>query len=86
MEAIFQDENAAAEPSFASSSGGSGYASGHVAEIAEASNRPAGFGDLSPIEKVVKKNVLGQVAMAFGVLAILAAIALVVLSTMMQAQ
>lgn len=56
-----------------------------MAEIAEVSNRPAGFGDLSPIEKVVKKNTLAQVAMAFGVIAILVAIALVVLATMMEA-
>jgi hypothetical protein len=85
VEAVFHDENAAAKDSFGASAGGSGYASGHVAEIAEVSNRPAGFGDLSPIEKVVKKNTLAQVAMAFGVIAILVAIALVVLATMMEA-
>lgn len=85
VEAVFQDENAAEADSFGASSGGSGYASGHVAEIAEVSNRPADFRDLSPIEKVVKKNTLAQVAVAFGVIAILAAIAVVVLSTMMEA-
>lgn len=85
VEAVFQDENAAEGESFGTSSGGSGYASGHIAEIAEVSNRPADFGDLSPIEKVVKKNTLGQVAIAVGVIAILAAIAVVVLATMMEA-
>lgn len=88
IEAVFQDENAAGssdDNSFASSAGGSGYASGHVAEIADTSNRPADFGDLSPIEKVVKKNTLGQIAMAIGVVAILAAVAVMVLSSMMEA-
>ena len=85
VEAVFQDENAAEGESFGTSSGGSGYASGHIAEIAEVSNRPADFGDLSPIEKVVKKNTLGQVAVAVGVIAILAAIAVIVLATMMEA-
>ena len=84
VEAVFHEEDAAAAPSFASS-GGSGYGSGHVADIAEVSNRPAGFTDLSPIEKVVKKNPLAQVATLVGVVAILAAIALVVLSAMMKA-
>jgi predicted component of type VI protein secretion system len=85
VEAIFQDESQAdASDSFAASSGGSGYASGHVAEIAEVSNRPVDFKDLSPIEKVVKKNTFGQIAMILGVVAILAAVALVVLSVMME--
>ncbi len=83
VEAVFQDETAAGEShSFASS--GSGYTSGHVAEIAETSNRPADFGDLSPIEKVVKKNTLGRVAVAIGVVAILAAIAVAVFAGMME--
>lgn len=94
VEAVFQDESgefAAAEepaegaPSFGASSGGSGYTSGHVAEIADSSNRPADFKNLSPIEKVVKKNVFGQIAILVGVVAILSAIALVVLTTMMEA-
>lgn len=87
VEAVFQDETAAAageSDSFASSSGGSGYTSGHVAEIAEASNRPADFGDLSPIEKVVKKNTLGRIALAIGVVAILAAVAVAVFAGMME--
>lgn len=84
VEAVFQDETEAGSD-FGVSSGGSGYTSGHTSEIAQASNRPADFKNLSPIEKVVKKNVLGQIAILVGVVAILAAIALVVLSTMMTA-
>lgn len=84
IEAVFQDETEAGS-NFGTSSGGSGYTSGHTAEIAEVSNRPAGFQNLSPIEKVVKKDALGQVATLVGVVAILAAIALVVLSAMMKA-
>jgi len=84
VEAVFHDE-AQASADFGASSGGSGYSSGHSAEIAEVSNRPAGFQNLSPIEKVVKKNALAQAATLVGVLAILAAIALVVLSAMMKA-
>lgn len=84
IEAIFQDETEVSA-NFGASSGGSGFASGHVAEIAQVSNRPATFTDLSPIEKVVKKDPFGQVAMLFGVLAILAAIALVALAATMKA-
>lgn len=84
VEAVFQDE-ASVEDTFGTDSGGSGYASGHLADIAEVSNRPAGFVNLSPIEKVVKKNTLGLVATIVGAVAILAAIALVVLSAMMKA-
>jgi hypothetical protein len=84
VEAVFHDETQASAD-FGASSGGSGYSSGHTAEIAEVSNRPAGFQNLSPIEKVVKKNALAQIATLVGVLAILAAIALVVLSAMMKA-
>lgn len=84
IEAIFHDETEAGHD-FGTSSGGSGYTSGHSAEIAEVSNRPSSFKDLSPIEKVVKKDALGQVATLVGVVAILAAIALVALSAMMKA-
>jgi hypothetical protein len=84
VEAVFHDETEASA-NFGASSGGSGYTSGHSADLAEVSNRPAGFKNLSPIEKVVKKNALAQAATLVGVLAILAAIALVVLSAMMKA-
>ncbi|MCB1203591.1 MAG: FHA domain-containing protein [Verrucomicrobiae bacterium] len=84
VEAVFHDETEAGSD-FGASSGGSGFTSGHVAEIAEVSNRPSGYADLSPIEKVVKKNPLGQIATLVGVVAILAAIALIALSAIMKA-
>ncbi len=83
VEAVFQDETEGGHD-FGASAGGSGYSSGHVADLAEVSNRPAGFKNLSPIEKVTKKDALGQIATLVGVVAILAAIALVVLSVMMK--
>ena len=86
VEAIFQDgENEAGEAeSGGFESTGSGYASDHQASIAEVSNRPSGFTDLSPIEKVEKKDVFSQVAILLGVVAILAAVAVAVLSFMME--
>ncbi|MDF1816488.1 MAG: FHA domain-containing protein [Verrucomicrobiales bacterium] len=70
----------------AASSGSSGIVGGYgsiKAPIAETSTRPAGFKDMSPVEKVEKKDVLGQVAMILGGVAFLAAIALVLLTVMM---
>ncbi len=84
VEAVFQDETVAGAD-FGASSGGSGYTSGHVAEIAQTSTRPANFKNLSPIEKVVKKNPIGQIAIFAGVVAILAAVAVIALSAMMKA-
>lgn len=56
---------------------GSGYASGIAAEIADSSTKPADFKNLSPIEKIVKKDTLGMVATLVGVVAIIAAIAVI---------
>ncbi len=83
VEAVFEDE-ASASVAFASS-GGSGYGGNHHADVAEVSNRPPGFKNLSPIEKVVKKDTFGLVAKLVGVVAILAAITLAALSAMMKA-
>lgn len=83
--AVFKDEASAGAEAAAPAGGGSGYSGGHHAEIAESSNRPAGFSDLSPIEKVAKKDPLALVATLVGVVALLAAIALAVLSATMQA-
>tara|TARA_R110002096_G_scaffold40688_21_gene110400 strand:+ start:1980 stop:2516 length:537 start_codon:yes stop_codon:yes gene_type:complete len=58
---------------------------GHAAAIAEVSNCPLGFKDLSPIEKVVKKDTVGQIAMIVGVVAIVAAIVVVAMSATMKA-
>ena len=85
IEAIFQDEASAGAETAAPVGGGSGYGGGHHAEVAETSNRPQGFSDLSPIEKVVKKDPLALVATLVGVVALLAAIALAVLSATMKA-
>lgn len=56
-----------------------------VAVLAETSARPAGYNDLSPIEKVEKKDQIGQAAMAVGVIGILAAIGLAVAAAIMKA-
>lgn len=56
-----------------------------VAVLAESSARPAGFNDLSPIEKVVKKDQIGQIAMIVGVIGILAAVGLAVATAIMKA-
>ena len=58
---------------------------GFGVEMAEVSNRPDNFKDLSPIEKVEKKSALGQIAILIGVVGILAAIAWIAISTTMQA-
>ncbi len=87
IEAVFEEEGQAADEAGAEASvggGGSGYGSGVSGEIAEASRRPAGYGDLSPIEKVAKKDPLAIVAMIIGVIAVLSAIALAVLSASMK--
>ena len=77
--------NAAAEEPAAETGAGDGYTSGISADIAESSARPADFKNLSPIEKVVKKDTLGMVAMLLGVVAIIAAIAVVGLAFTMKA-
>lgn len=86
VESVFVDEAAEAEgdPAFAATGSGSGYASGHQAHLAESSSKPSGFVDLSPIEKVVKKNAVGQIAMLLGIVAILAAVAVAALSYTMK--
>jgi len=64
---------------------GNAYGSGHHADIAETSARPAGYTNVSPIEKVVKKDTVATVAMVLGVLAVVAALALVTVAAMMKA-
>lgn len=89
VEADFEHAEAApaAEEPVAEDFGG-GETEGYVASevsVAETSVRPAGFVDLSPIEKVEKKDTIAMVAMIIGTVAIVAAIGLVVLSAMMTA-
>lgn len=79
VEAVFVDETGEADPSAAAASdfgasSGSGYG-GHIADLAEVSNRPGNFKNLSPIEKVVKKDSFALIATVLGVIAILAALA-----------
>ncbi len=58
-------------------SGSESGATGIHADASETSVRPAGFKDLSPVEKVEKKDSLAQIALVLGVVAIIAALALV---------
>lgn len=88
--AVFIDGEAGASAPVAADSteSGSGTGSGHAvhaAEVAEVSNRPADFKDLSPIEKVVKKDVFSQISILIGIVAILAALALIAISFTMEA-
>lgn len=88
VEAVFVDGEIVADAHSQEGAAEAGAASGHAvhaAEMAEVSNRPADFKDLSPIEKVVKKDGLSQVAMLVGIVAILAAVALIALSFTMKA-
>jgi len=83
VQADFEEPQAGAEPAApADESEGYGYG-GPVAEIADQSVRPSGFSDMSPIEKVEKKDTMAQIALIVGVLAIAAAIGLVVMSVLM---
>lgn len=77
--------DAATEMTASGSEGGQAYGSGHHADIAESSSRPAGYVNVSPIEKVVKKDTMATVAMILGLVAIVAALALVTVSAMMKA-
>ncbi len=62
--------------------GGDSYGA-PVAAIAESSNRPQGFKDMSPVEKVEKKDSISGIAMIVGTLAIVAAIVLVLMTVLM---
>lgn len=69
----------------AEAGGGESSAHGHPLAVADVSSVPVGFKNLSPIEKVEKKDTLGQIAVIVGVVAILAAVTLVALSAIMKA-
>ncbi len=75
------DENA--DDGFAESTG-SGFESTIHAAIAEQSVKPAGFRNLSPLPKVVKKETASQIAMVMGVVGLLAALAVVGFAMMMK--
>ncbi|MEX2578466.1 MAG: FHA domain-containing protein [Verrucomicrobiales bacterium] len=88
VSAVFEEEDEAAGAEggvgdAAETAGeGSGYAM-HYAEVAEVSNHPEQFKNLSPIEKIEKKDVLGQLAYIVGIVAILAAGGVVAAAAMM---
>lgn len=69
----------------AEAGGGESFTHGHPPAVADVSSVPVGFKNLSPIEKVEKKDTLGQIAVIVGVVAILAAVTLVALSAIMKA-
>ena len=69
----------------AEAGGGESFTHGDPPAVADVSSVPVGFKNLSPIEKVEKKDTLGQIAVIVGVVAILAAVTLVALSAVMMA-
>lgn len=66
------------------SAGFTDVAHGQPPAVAEVSNLPANFKNLSPIEKIKKRDTLGQIAIIVGAVAILAAVALIALSAAMK--
>lgn len=81
VDSVFSDGTAApAEAPVEDDDAGFGN---HHAQLAEASSRPDGFVDLSPIDKVVKKDMVGMIAMIIGGVAILAAIAMIAIAATM---
>ncbi|MDF1823446.1 MAG: FHA domain-containing protein [Verrucomicrobiales bacterium] len=82
VDSVFSDGGAAAPAE--SGVAESGHVS-HQAHLAETSSRPDGFVNLSPIEKVVKKDTVGLIGMIVGAIGVLAAIGLIVVSASMSA-
>lgn len=79
VEAVYECEEPVAEQpdEYDDGEGGSSepYVSNMTAEIAETSIKPAGFNNLSPLEKAVEKNQFGKIAMLAGAAAIVFALA-----------
>jgi hypothetical protein len=65
-------------------SGGSGYESSIHATIAAQSLRPAGFKNLSPVDRVEKKDGFAKVAMLVGIVGLLGAAAVAAFAHMMK--
>lgn len=87
VDSIFSDgsgEAAAEAPAAEMGAAESSYGS-HHATLAEVSSKPGGWVNLSPIEKVVKKDTIALVSMIVGAIGILAAIGLIVVSASMSA-
>jgi len=69
---------------FGEGTGGSGFESTIHATIAAQSLRPANFKNLSPVERVEKKDGFAKVAMLLGVVGLLAAAAIAAFAHMME--
>ncbi|MEM1442666.1 MAG: FHA domain-containing protein [Verrucomicrobiota bacterium] len=82
VDSIFTEGAAAPAEEPAAGGEAAGYVS-HQVEVAQSSDKPSGFVNLSPIEKVEKKDTVGLIAMAVGGVAILAAIALIAIAATM---
>lgn len=78
------EEEAASPGDDFSSAGGSGYETSIHAAIASQSLRPANFRNLSPVERVEKKDGFSKVAMAIGVVGLLAVAAMAALAFLMK--
>lgn len=72
-----------AEPAADTGNSSEGGYGAPIAPIAETSTRPAGFKDMSPVEKIERKDSLGQISMIIGAVAILVAIGLIFLTVTM---
>lgn len=69
---------------FSTEGEGSGFENTIHGEIAEESVAPGNYRNLSPIEKIEKKDTFSQIAMGASILAIVASIAVAVLAAMMK--
>ncbi len=79
VDAVFECEEAAATEDEDDSEEAAGsdepFASNMEVELAETSIKPAGFENLSPLEKIVEKDQIGKAAMLVGLIAIVSALA-----------
>lgn len=86
VDSVFSEGGEAAAAPAEAEAGASemGHAS-HQAHLAEVSSQPGGFVNLSPIEKVVKKDTVGLIGMVVGAIGVLVAIGLIVVAAGMSA-
>ncbi len=83
-EAGAETHSEAGDDSFGAGAGGSGFESTIHAEIAAQSVRPPDFTNLSPLPKVERKDAASKIAMALGVVGLVAAIAIAGFAAMMK--
>lgn len=84
IEGEADDDSGARGDDFAGGSGGSGFESSIHATIAAQSLRPANFKNLSPVERVDKKDAFAKVAMLIGVVGVLGAVAIAAFAHLMK--